>query len=242
MALGAAAFFAAVGSAAGADQRYGPASSRAEVLVFHGGSYWLNIPGTEAAAVAYAGLGFRAVMVDYTLNDLTATLKYVRDLAKAEGKKYKWLYAYGDSAGGGLSALLAAQGLVDGAFAWAPTVDLVRWQSETQPGFHDWRHCRDYGVGFGTVLKDGSAITYASKRSSPLVVLHGTEDSLVPIAQSLRLKAKWPNMILCKGPGGHGVGPTVPAAVPFGTSVINRLYKAQRWTTRLPRASDCPKF
>jgi acetyl esterase/lipase len=163
----------------------------AEVLVFHGGGYWLWVPAdTERAAHALAELGFRVVMVDYPLNDLTATLKYVRSLAKAEGSTHKWLYAYGDSSGGGLSALLAAQGLVDGAFAWAPTSDLVKWQSESLPSFQDWTHFHDYGRTYGVVLKAGSAVTYASKRSSPLVAYHGLDDEIVPLAQSTRLKAK----------------------------------------------------
>jgi len=179
------------------------------------------------------------VMVDYPLNNLTAALKYVRALAKAEGKTHRWLYAYGDSSGGGLSALLAAQGLVDGAFSWAPTVDLVNWQAESVPGFHSWTHFRDYGPGFGAVLRDGSAVTYASKRSSPHFVLHGRDDVIVPLAQSLRLKAKSPNMILCKDAGGHSGVPSVIA--PFAVSLIWKLYLSQRWGSQAPRSSDCPK-
>lgn len=155
---------------------------------------------TADSCQAFASQGYWVINSDYPLGDLLGAEDHLRRLAFAARTGHQKVFAYGESAGGGLSALMAAHGWVDGAYAWAPISDLYRWQSDSLPGFVDWSGFKDHDAA---TLKWVSAITWASRRSKPLLVVHGRADVKVPFAQSRRLKARYRRMTLRAVAGGH---------------------------------------
>lgn len=155
---------------------------------------------TSDSCMAFARAGYDAYNLDYPLGDLAGAEAYIAAEARRLGRSRLPVYAYGESAGGGLSALLAARSRVDAAFAWAPVTDLPAWQKESIPGFVNWS---PFISSEPSLLRRLSAVSFASRRSAPLMVVHGRADQHVPMAQSLRLKARYPRMVLRVAPGGH---------------------------------------
>lgn len=99
-----------------------PAQAKPVVLMFHGGGFVegrASIPDAERAA---RQAGFRPVEIDYTLGHLPSA---VRDARRAAKRRNGRAFAYGESAGGTLAALVAQAGLVRRAVAFMPAVDLV---------------------------------------------------------------------------------------------------------------------
>ena len=96
------------------------------MLTLHPGGYFLYDASMMAAVDAsFEGQGFKAVAVDYTKGDIEAGWRDVK--AAARNYPGRRVYAYGESAGGGFAAMLAAKGLVDGAVALSPLIDLRPW-------------------------------------------------------------------------------------------------------------------
>jgi acetyl esterase/lipase len=108
-------------------------SPRPIALLFHQGGFVDGAADMMAEQQATArGLGLRPVRVDYELGNLPAA---VRD-AKAAAAQYARrpaLVAYGESAGGGLAALLAARGLVDAAVTYSGVNNLSKWFKGRDP-------------------------------------------------------------------------------------------------------------
>lgn len=192
------------GVASASDQTCGsPGSSRAVILI-HGGSFGLgSTQMTEDSCQVFADQGYYAINSDYPLGDLSGAESHLVRLAREARLGRRKVFAYGESAGGGLSALLSARALVDAAFAWAPVSDLYRWQSDSEPGFVNWSGFKDYSPG---LLKRLSAVRWASRSSTPLLVVHGRDDRKVPLSQSLRLKKRYKHMRLRIVSGGHEQG------------------------------------
>lgn len=184
-----------------ADQVCYAAKPRAQVIVLHGGSFILGSSAmTSDSCARFARAGINAFNLDYPLGDLEAAESYLLSRAQELRASRLPLFAYGESAGGGLSALLAARSRVDAAFAWAPVSDLLAWQGESLPGFVNWQPFRSADP---SLLRRLSAASWASPFSAPLMVVHGRADLHVPFAQSLRLKAVYPRMRLKPARGGH---------------------------------------
>jgi len=177
-----------------------PKSQRA-VLVIHGGSFGIGSPQlTEDSCKAFGRAGYYAINSDYPLGDLRATEKHLRAQVSEARLRHKKVFAYGESAGGGLAALLSARSLVDAAFACSPVSDLNRWQAESKAGFVNWKAFKESDQA---TLRQASAAHWASKTSTPLMVVHGRNDTLVPLGQSLRLRKRYPAMTLKIVRGGH---------------------------------------
>lgn len=196
------AFFALPASIATANNQYcGPADAEVAVLVIHGGYFVLGSPEVTAdSCAAFAAKGWRAVNLDYPLGDLAAAAAYVHAAAARERSRRKTVFAYGESAGGGLGALAAARGWVDGGFAWAPVTNLVGWKAGEARGLDFWRAIVDSSR---STLSSVSAITWASRHSAPMLVVHGRSDQAVSLSQSQKLKLRWPGLTLRIAPGGH---------------------------------------
>lgn len=77
------------------------------------------------------------------LFDPLAAWHRVRDEARRLARRGRSLYAYGESAGGTLAALLAERCLVRAATVNAPVSDLTSWSLPGYPGF--WESMRNAG-------------------------------------------------------------------------------------------------
>lgn len=180
----------------------GPRQADKAVIIIHGGGYLINSnEETKDSARAFARAGYRAINLSYPLGDLAGARDAVDRAIKQAKRKHRRVYLYGESAGGGLAALALARGLADGGYAWAPVSDLVTWKPYTEKEeLIDWTEFKDSSP---ETLKQLSAINYASDKSSPILVVHGRNDKTVLFTQSLRLRARYPQMKLIKASGGH---------------------------------------
>ena len=102
----------------------------ATVVLLHGGGWETG----DAASMTpwrddFAAYGYRTLMVDYPLGNVTASIAYVDKIVQQERLRGGPVIAYGLSAGGTIAAALAAAGRVDGAVdAFGPT-DFTTWLS-----------------------------------------------------------------------------------------------------------------
>jgi len=99
------------------------------VLLFHGGGFVLGDPSLmdEAAAEARSA-GFKPVAVSYRLWDLEGAIHDAEKAARSHARTGRDVYAYGESSGGTLAALLAQDDLVNASLAYAPIAKLNRWR------------------------------------------------------------------------------------------------------------------
>lgn len=72
-------------------------------------------------------IGFKPVYVDYPLGDLPGAVRFTYRAARREAARGHAVYAYGESAGGTLAALLSARGLVSDAATYSQVTDLSRY-------------------------------------------------------------------------------------------------------------------
>lgn len=185
------------------------------ILLVHGGG-WREGRREEQRGIAsrFVAAGYIAIPVSYRLtdeapfpaciDDVVAAARWVRAHAKDYGIDPDRIGALGHSAGAHLVCMLAlaepagkfAPGFLDGVsgranavVATAAPADLMRWSDaparEGDPGF----------------LKEGpvetraertrrySPLTYADAAASPLLLIHGSADRVVPAVQTERLAA-----------------------------------------------------
>jgi acetyl esterase/lipase len=180
----------------------GPGHARKAVLVIHGGGFKHGSTGdTKRVCDLLGAHGFYVENLRYPLDDLRGAEHAAEDAAHELREDHAWVFAYGESAGGTLAALLAARREVSAAYAWAPVSDLTSWAAEAAPGFVRWTGFPD---ARRATLEELSPITWASPASAPLQVDHGRADAHVPPLQSERLQAKWgAGMTLRLVGGGH---------------------------------------
>jgi acetyl esterase/lipase len=107
------------------------AEARPVVLTIHGGGFYKG-DATMMVSVndAFEAQGFRATAVEYTVGDIREGWRDVQRAARRFPARRR-VYAYGESAGGGFSALLATKrDLIDGAVVHSPVIDLRDWGRE----------------------------------------------------------------------------------------------------------------
>lgn len=198
------ALLAAPASASATNEYCGPVKAKTAVIVIHGGGFVIGDNSlTSDTCQAMAAKGFRVINLSYPLGDLIGAEQALYKATVEARKTSKKVYSYGESAGAGLAALAAARSWTDGAYAWAPVSDLVAWKKETEAaGFLDWRYFKDSSP---TTLVRLSAVNWASKKSSPALVVHGRDDTIVSYQESVRLKKRWPKMRLATVKGGHTI-------------------------------------
>lgn len=114
------------------------------VLLFHPGGYLIGNAASMAPRVAqFEAAGFKALSIEYTLWDVDQARRDAISSAREYGPN-RDVFAYGESAGGGLAGLMATRGVVDGAALHSPLVSLTgRWGVEPGKlyGCVKWR-CR----------------------------------------------------------------------------------------------------
>ena len=174
------------------------------VVVVHGGG-WRSGDKMRFAHIAgaLAEQGFAAACIGYRLLpeiefpapvlDCKAAIRWVRANAAQHGLDPDRIGAIGGSAGGHLVAMLATSDHVDtleggggnvgvssrvqAVVAMATPADLTRTAAQ-----------RNLDAELARLI---SPVTHVSKGSAPILLLHGTKDTLVPMTQSELLLAKY---------------------------------------------------
>jgi dienelactone hydrolase len=153
------------------------------MLLFHAGAFTMGSPADMAEeASAARRRGFKPRAVAYALGNLPQT---IRD-TKAAASRYamrRTVVAYGESAGGGLAAMLASRGLVDAAVTYSGVNNMPAW--------FEGRDTLDASPG---QLYRWSATSRRRSESPILAFTTRAEDPFVPTGPT----RKWAN-----GPGDH---------------------------------------
>ena len=174
-------------------------SKQKAIVLIHGGK--ASTEATKEMGKEYAGRfypAFTVISVDYRfssyggkeLEDVLKAISYARDLGIQK------IYLIGESHGAYLALLAAAQKEVDGVIdAYGPT-DLLRMQTfatKENPQLNiDWadyiqateKECKETGLSLEECIKRRSPYYLAAKIKAPILILHGTDDTIVPISQS----------------------------------------------------------
>lgn len=200
-----------------------PPGPKPQLLLFHGGSFLFEDPEfkpiTDEAAVT---AGFITHYVTYPLGNVPAAVLAARAAAKELREKVgvENVFAYGSSAGGTLAALLSGEGLVSAAVAKAPVSDLVSWEWPATA------YGPNYDEEVGLTLEDRYRLSPLRRPAeSPLLVVQGRGDQVVPAAMNVAFAAKFDRVHLLSVPGGH----TTDKVRPF---VVK---DAMRWLARTAR-------
>jgi acetyl esterase/lipase len=169
-----------------------PDDAVATIVYLHGGGWRRGsrltpLPGFEHLAGELVAQGFRVAVADYRLSgeatfpapleDVRAAIEFVRD-----GKP---LFLWGESAGAHLGLLAGLTGsTVDAVVAWFPPTDLLGLTGDVS------REAALLGAPPESVpdlAREASPLTHAHAGAPPVLLMHGSDDDLVPAAQSVRL-------------------------------------------------------
>lgn len=202
-----------------------PPGPKPQLLLFHGGSFLFEDPefkpNTDEAAEA---AGFVTHYVTYPLGNVPAAVLAARAAAKELREKVgvENVFAYGSSAGGTLAALLSGEGLVAAAVAKAPVSDLVTWE------WPDTAYGPTYDEQVGLTLAAAYRLSPLRRPAeSPLLVVQGRGDQVVPPAMNVAFAAKFTRVHLLSVPGGHTTDKLRPFVVKDGMSWLARTARLQ---------------
>lgn len=178
-----------------------------QLLLIHGGSFLYEDPSFEPLTRAAArAAGFIPHYLHYPLGGMPAAFQAARAEALRLRTRYgSAVYAYGTSAGGTLAALLVGDGLVSAAVAKAPPTDLLSWEwplSAYGPDYYQ-------RIGLTPTARRRLSPLRRPARS-PLLLVHGRRDQVVPVAQSIAFAAKFAQVHLWVVRGGHHTERTRP--------------------------------
>lgn len=211
------------GGVTGGNGKVEPPGPKPQLLLFHGGSFLFEDPEfrptTDEPAVT---AGFVPHYVTYPLGNVPAAVLAARAAAKELREKVgvENVFAYGSSAGGTLAALLSGEGLVSAAVAKAPISDLVSWEWPLTT------YGPEYDEEVGLTLADRYRLSPLRRPAeSPLLVVQGRGDQVVPPAMNVAFAAKFERVHLLSVPGGHTTDKTRPYVV----------QDAMRWLARTAR-------
>jgi acetyl esterase/lipase len=177
------------------------------LLLIHGGGFFAGDPAymDYAASLAAEQGEFETLQPSYPLDDLPAAFVQMKGLALSLRRQGRRVFAYGDSAGGGIAAWLASRGYVAAAAAKAPPTALRAWDSPfareyrtDPPGDpHSWRHLRVSEADLGTY----SSAPRPSRR--PLLIFQSCEDRIIPCAMNIGFAERDPQVSLVRIWGAH---------------------------------------
>lgn len=192
------------------------ARPRPAIVLIHGGG-WTSFDKSTMKGMGYflARSGFVAVSVDYRLlrgdenrwpaqlDDVQRAVRWLRANAAKYNIDADHIGAFGHSAGAQLAALLGMEDTRDNSDA-----ALAKYSSRVQAvvdvsGPSDFPTDRDpdgdaqlanfFGGDYSKVpevWRDASPITHVAKSNAPFLIVHGTNDEMVPIAQAEELYDK----------------------------------------------------
>jgi acetyl esterase len=180
---------------------------RPGVMVIYGGG-WILGSKEQSAPVArqLAEQGFVAFAMNYRLapfhpfpaavDDVQASVDWVRDHAFDFGLDPARIGAIGGSAGGHLSAMLATLGegphgegaRISAAVSWAGPMDLqpAEFGPDSQIYLDAFLNCIGRPCDEATVVA-ASPISHVDPSDAPILLAQGEEDQLVPPDQGLRM-------------------------------------------------------
>jgi acetyl esterase/lipase len=189
---------------------------RPAVVLIHGGGWTSFDKSTmHGMGMFLARCGFVAFAVDYRLmhgneniwpaqlDDVQRAVRWVRANAAKYGVDPDHIGAFGHSAGAQLAALLGMEDTRDNSDA-----ALAKYSSKVQAvvevsGPSDFTTHRDadddaflaafFGGDYAQhsrIWQDASPVFHVSKNVSPFLIMHGTQDADVPLAQSQELADK----------------------------------------------------
>jgi acetyl esterase/lipase len=205
---------------------------RPAVVLIHGGG-WTSLDKSTMTGMGnfLARKGFVAFSVDYRLydgtknrwpaqlDDVQRAVRWVRANATTYGVNAERIGAFGHSAGGQLAALLGMEDTRDNS-----DTALSRYSSRVQAVVDasapsDFTAEKDHDnvtflISFlgadssqHAMWRDASPVFHARKGDAPFLVVHGTRDESVPIAQAQELvdtlQAKGANVSFLKIDDGH---------------------------------------
>jgi acetyl esterase len=181
--------------------------ARPGVMVIYGGG-WILGSKEQSAPLArqLAEQGFVAFAMNYRLapfhpfpaavDDVQASVEWVRDHAFDFGLDPARIGAIGGSAGGHLSAMLATLGegphdrgsRISAAVSWAGPMDLhpAEFGPDSQIYLDAFLNCIGRPCDEATVVA-ASPISHVDPSDAPILLAQGEEDQLVPPDQGLRM-------------------------------------------------------
>ncbi|WP_175410701.1 alpha/beta hydrolase [Streptomyces sp. TRM64462] len=154
-----------------------------------------------------AQAGFAVASVDYRLSgeavhpaqldDVTAALGWLNARADELGLDTRRTVSWGESAGAHLAALLALTAPLSGCVAWYGPTDLTTLPGQCPAGAYDaadptTREALLIGAAIADapdLARAASPVAHVHADAPPFLVLHGTEDVLIPLAQGEQLAA-----------------------------------------------------
>jgi len=189
---------------------------RPAVLLIHGGGFTgLDKSTMKAMGAFLAKSGFVAFAVDYRLlhgtenrwpaqlDDVQRAVRWVRANSGTYGVNPERIGAFGHSAGAQLAALLGMEDTRDNSDAalskYSSKVEAV--VDASGPADFTTAHEPDdiafltnfFGVDYAKhpeVWQDASPAFHVAKNNAPFLILHGTRDEVIPLAQSQELYEK----------------------------------------------------
>jgi acetyl esterase/lipase len=167
------------------------------VLLIHGGS-WLRggPPAMDIPARIARDLGLEPVSIGYPLGDIVAANRTARRVAKAWRDAGYDVVAFGESAGGQMATLLAAEGRVDYAVGNAPVSNLLRyWEGDEQEFWEE-----DLGADEATRRELSPAL---QPQNRPVLLLHSPKDPGVPFDLSVDYAREFDQVRLRRVGGCH---------------------------------------
>lgn len=179
----------------------GAATERPVVLLVHGGAWVGGDPSDMSLAADISRrLGMQPDSVYYPLGDVVVANRAVRSAALSWRRRGRTVLAYGESAGGTMTELLATECLVGLAVGNSAPPDLTTWPPP-QAGF-PW----DY-LGGGDLASRRRNSPALQRQCAPVLAEHSPADVTVPIHYALAFARKFPRTVtLLRVPGGH-LGP-----------------------------------
>lgn len=163
---------------------------------------WLPSPFARLAQA-----GFAVASLDYRLSgeavypaqleDVTAAMVWLGARADELGLDTDRTITWGESAGAHLAALVALTAPVRGCVAWYGPTDLTTLPDQSRPGAYDpasptTREALLIGAPLATApdrARAASPVTHVTADAPPFLILHGADDTLIPLAQGEQLAA-----------------------------------------------------
>jgi acetyl esterase/lipase len=189
---------------------------RPAVIVIHGGTWMTgDKENLRAMATFLARTNFVAFAVDYRLahdrenhwpaqlDDVQRAVRWIRANAAKYGIDPERIGAFGHSAGAQLAALLGLEGTRDNSdpalAKYSSTVqavvdvsgptDFTTKRDSDDEAFLTWFLGGDYAHD-GQIWRDASPAFHVSKKAAPFLIVHGTHDESVSMAQAQELVDK----------------------------------------------------